>query len=229
MAWTVTVKTWITGEIVTAAQFNTELKDRFQHLFDNLLPCGSIVPFAGSVAPSFYLLCQGQGASTTAWPTLFGLIGYTYGGSGTTFNMPDLKGRSPVGVGLGAGMTLTRTLAAAFGAEAVATPLLQHAHSFTDNGHSHAITDPLHDHGVDNGDTGNRVVVSHGSGVDFLHSSGTGGTGTPITVSTINAAGTGVSNQVNGTGISIHNNGAAGATHSTFQPSLALNFLIKAI
>jgi microcystin-dependent protein len=143
MAWTVSIKTWITGEIVTAAQLNTELKDRAQHLFDNLLPCGSVVPFAGSIAPSFYLFCNGQGAATTAWPTLFGLIGYTYGGSGTTFNMPDLKGRVPVGAGAGAGLT-TRTLASIFGAENVATPLPQHAHGVSDPGHGHG--NDAHDH-----------------------------------------------------------------------------------
>jgi microcystin-dependent protein len=223
MAWTVSIKTWITGEIVTAAQLNTELKDRAQHLFDNLLPCGSVVPFAGSIAPSFYLFCNGQGAATTAWPTLFGLIGYTYGGSGTTFNMPDLKGRVPVGAGAGAGLT-TRTLASIFGAENVATPLPQHAHGVSDPGHGHG--NDAHDHHND-GANGNVFAISIGSGTDGVVSSGTPGRTNFITYTSEDSVTIGIHS--GGSNIGIQNNGTPGATHSVVQPSLALNYLIKAI
>jgi microcystin-dependent protein len=56
--------------------------------------------FAGSSAPSGYLLCDGTAVNRTTYATLFGIIGTTYGvGNGsTTFNLPNLKGRVPVGL-----------------------------------------------------------------------------------------------------------------------------------
>lgn len=58
---------------------------------------GIISQFAGSVAPSGYLLCDGQSVSTTTFADLFAVIGYTYGGSDASFNVPNLQGRIPVG------------------------------------------------------------------------------------------------------------------------------------
>lgn len=62
-------------------------------------PIGSIQVFAGSTAPAGYFLCQGQSISRTTYADLFAIIGTTYGaGDGsTTFNLPNLKGRVPVG------------------------------------------------------------------------------------------------------------------------------------
>lgn len=60
-----------------------------------LMPTGVIMPFAGTVAPSGYLLCYGQAVSRTMYAALFGVISTTFGsGDGaTTFNLPDLRGR----------------------------------------------------------------------------------------------------------------------------------------
>jgi microcystin-dependent protein len=62
-------------------------------------PSGVISQFAGSVAPAGYLLCDGAAVSRTSYSSLFGTIGTAYGaGNGTTtFNLPNLKGRVPVG------------------------------------------------------------------------------------------------------------------------------------
>lgn len=56
---------------------------------------GMIIPFAGSSAPTGFLLCGGQAVSRNTYATLFGIIGTTYGvGDGSsTFNLPDLQGR----------------------------------------------------------------------------------------------------------------------------------------
>lgn len=70
----------------------------------NLTPTGTILPYAGSVAPSTsWLLCNGQAVSRSTYSALYSLIGITYGaGDGiTTFNLPDLRGRTIVGVGTG--------------------------------------------------------------------------------------------------------------------------------
>lgn len=64
-----------------------------------LNPTGAIVQFAGATAPTGYLLCDGSAISRTTYATLFTAISTTYGsGDGsTTFNLPNLKGKVPVG------------------------------------------------------------------------------------------------------------------------------------
>jgi len=59
-----------------------------------LNPVGSVTAYASSTAPTGWLLCNGALASTTVYSALFALIGYTYGGSGLNFKLPDLSGRS---------------------------------------------------------------------------------------------------------------------------------------
>lgn len=64
---------------------------------DSSVPPGAMMQFAGSSAPSGWLLCAGQSLSATTYAALFAVIGYTYGGSGGSFSLPDLRGRVPVG------------------------------------------------------------------------------------------------------------------------------------
>lgn len=63
-------------------------------------PVGSITMFAGSTAPSGYLICDGSAISRTDYADLFTVLGTNYGtGDGsTTFNLPNLKGKVPVGL-----------------------------------------------------------------------------------------------------------------------------------
>lgn len=69
-------------------------------LQDTLLPIGTIMQFGGSAAPTDFLLCQGQAVSRDTYADLFAIIGSSYGnGNGTTtFNVPDLQSRVPVGL-----------------------------------------------------------------------------------------------------------------------------------
>lgn len=62
-------------------------------------PTGSVMSYAGAVAPSGWLLCDGSAVSRTDYAALFDVLGAAYGaGNGTTtFNLPNLKGRTPVG------------------------------------------------------------------------------------------------------------------------------------
>lgn len=62
-------------------------------------PAGAILPYAGSSAPSGYLLCDGSAVSRTTYAALFTVVGTTYGvGDGsTTFNLPDLRAKVPAG------------------------------------------------------------------------------------------------------------------------------------
>lgn len=68
-----------------------------------LAPTGTVSMFAGASAPSFWLMCDGSAVSRTTYATLFGVISTTYGvGDGsTTFNLPNLRGRSIIGAGAG--------------------------------------------------------------------------------------------------------------------------------
>lgn len=64
------------------------------------LPVGAILPFGSTTIPDNWLLCNGQEVSRTDYYQLFDVIGTTYGaGDGfTTFKLPDLQGRIPVGL-----------------------------------------------------------------------------------------------------------------------------------
>jgi microcystin-dependent protein len=83
-------------------------------------PTGTVHMFAGVVGmiPNGYLLCDGSAINRVTFGKLFGVIGVTWGvGDGsTTFNLPDLRSRSPVGAGQGSGLT-NRVLATTFGEE----------------------------------------------------------------------------------------------------------------
>jgi microcystin-dependent protein len=63
------------------------------------LPAGAVIPFAGTVSPSGWLLCYGQAVSRVTYGALFAAVSTTYGaGDGsTTFNVPDLRGRAVAG------------------------------------------------------------------------------------------------------------------------------------
>jgi microcystin-dependent protein len=68
---------------------------------ERLLPVGAILPYIGSSAPSYFKLCDGSAISRTTYAALYAIIGTTYGtGDGsTTFNLPDLRNRIPLGSG----------------------------------------------------------------------------------------------------------------------------------
>lgn len=66
---------------------------------------GIIKIFAGNFAPRGWQFCQGQTLNIAQNSALYSLLGIVYGGNGTTtFNLPDLSGRVPVGQGTGAGL-----------------------------------------------------------------------------------------------------------------------------
>jgi microcystin-dependent protein len=67
---------------------------------------GEVKIFGFNFAPRGYATCQGQILSIAQNTALFSLLGTTYGGNGqTTFALPDLQGRSPIGQGSGPGLS----------------------------------------------------------------------------------------------------------------------------
>jgi microcystin-dependent protein len=61
------------------------------------VPVGATILWWGA-PPTGWLDCSGQNISKTTYPELFAVIGYTYGGSGDTFNLPNTAGRTVFGL-----------------------------------------------------------------------------------------------------------------------------------
>lgn len=81
----------------------------WQYLNPPSVSPGVVSDFAGSSAPFGYLLCDGTSYPTATYPDLFAAIGYTWGGSGANFNVPDLGGRVTIGPGGDIGLSLGET------------------------------------------------------------------------------------------------------------------------
>ena len=80
---------------------------------------GEIRPVPYNFAPRGWAFCNGQILPINQNTALFSLIGTTFGGNGqTTFALPDLRGRVPLGVGSGPGLA-PRTLGERAGSESV--------------------------------------------------------------------------------------------------------------
>ena len=89
------------GSVLTASKYNQEVVENGRFY----LPTGALVPYVGATAPDAqFLLCDGAAVSRSTYADLFDVCGTTYGaGNGsTTFNVPDLRGRVPIGAGTGA-------------------------------------------------------------------------------------------------------------------------------
>jgi microcystin-dependent protein len=88
--------------------------------------------FGGNFAPRSWAMCNGQILAISQNTALFSLLGTTYGGNGqTTFALPDLRGRVPVGMGTGPGLSKYE-LAQVGGTETATLTiqnLTQHTHS----------------------------------------------------------------------------------------------------
>jgi microcystin-dependent protein len=75
------------------------------------IPVGTIIAFAGAVAPRGYLLCDGTAYSRITYEDLYSVIGTLYGSmDGATFKVPDLRGEFLRGVDNGRGVDTGRAL-----------------------------------------------------------------------------------------------------------------------
>ena len=112
---------------------------------DAFLPIGMMTPFAGAAAPAGWALCDGALKSTTdpVYAALFAVIQYTYGGSGGSFNLPNMKGRAPFGLDPAA--PINNNLAGAGGSRDAT--LVTHSHDIG-HGHGHTISATSNNHDV---------------------------------------------------------------------------------
>jgi microcystin-dependent protein len=98
-----------------------------------LVPAGTIVQTAAINEPAGWFTCDGRSLDTRQYSDLFAAIGFAYGGSGTSFNIPDTQGRVIVGSGNGSGLT-TRNVGDRGGEEAhtlSVNEMPSHSHSLT--------------------------------------------------------------------------------------------------
>tara|TARA_R110002072_G_scaffold302710_2_gene487692 strand:+ start:226474 stop:226992 length:519 start_codon:yes stop_codon:yes gene_type:complete len=108
---------------------------------------GQVIMFGGNFAPRGWAFCDGQLLSIAQNTALFSILGTTYGGDGrTTFGLPDLRGRIPMGEGNGPGLT-PRALGAKTGKETnilnvTQLPSHNHTASVQVNTDAAATTDP---------------------------------------------------------------------------------------
>lgn len=120
------------GAVGWAAQVNQNFSAIESAINENT-PTGVIQMFGGASAPTGWLLCDGTAVSRTTYADLFNVLGTTFGprNGSTTFNLPDLRGRSPLGAGQGTGLT-NRTRGQTLGEEAhslTVAELAQHNHT----------------------------------------------------------------------------------------------------
>ncbi len=92
-------------------------------------PAGAVMAYAGSVFPTGWLKCDGTSYSTATYPDLFAAIGYTYGGGGGSFNVPDMRGRTVAAPDDGAG--LLTVFSAVLGAVAGSEEQGPHTHTYS--------------------------------------------------------------------------------------------------
>jgi len=172
------------------------------------VPTGTLLPFAGSSAPLGYLLADGSSYSTTTYAALFNVIGYTFGGSGSSFNVPDLRGRVAAGNDSATGRLnnsgqFTNAGPGSVGGEAAHTLVTGEMPS-----HSHGVNDSGHAHNQEPGTVVNNGGDSSPSGA--VGSNGVSGGATEAAT----------------TGISIQSAGG-GSAHNNVQPTLIVNYIIK--
>lgn len=182
--------------------------------------------FGGNFAPLGWQFCQGQSMSISEYTALYAIIGTYYGGNGqTTFNLPDLRSRIPVGTGTGPGLQPVST-GEAWGSEGVTltasqTPMHTHNASVTGGGGSATFTATLY--GV-NGTGGLDSPANNILGEDTISS--TTSYATSGTLSEMNAGEAVVTNLYGA--LPMVTVGVTGGSqpHSNIQPVLAVNYII---
>ena len=214
------------GDYVTTRNLTIGVRDR-------LVPVGSLLDFAGSAAPSGYLLCDGSVVTRDTYPALFAVVSTTYntgGEAGYQFRLPDLRGRMAVGVGTDgtASNAVSRTLAAAGGDTRLQTHThVQDSHTHTQNAHTH--TQDAHGHdlgggqsfGMDFGGNGG-AIATFGVSVGIINTNTYQGPYS-ATANTATNQNTTATNQ----NTTATNQNAGSGTGENMPPFVTLNKIIK--
>lgn len=199
-------------------------------------PAGIIMPFAGTVAPQGYLLCDGSAVSRTTYATLYAVIGDTFGaGDGSsTFNVPDLSGRVPLGV------SQAHALGTTGGSETVTlteSELPAHVHQVPQHGHantigattpafSHTITQPVFKYNKPN--TGGQGGTLSGPTASYNSTNtATATRSTNVAVSAHAAAECTMSGSVSNAAAFDSDTEGGNLAHNNMQPFIAMTYIIS--
>jgi microcystin-dependent protein len=193
-----------------------------------LPPSGALMPYAGTTAPSGWLLAQGQPVPRTgSTANLFAVCGITYGsGDGvTTFNLPDLRGRVVAGVDGGVGRLTTNTMSSQAlggtgGSETETLTLSQIPTGIQSANGSQAIT-------VYPGGNSGVFAPTSGGGAFGLEPAPTT-SGNQVIVATGGVGSLTNQNSFSApNSISVTSDNTGGAPHPNVQPTIELNYIIK--
>ncbi len=170
----------------------------------NIPPPGLISPYGGATAPTGWLLCDGSAVSRATYSALFAVVSTVYGvgDNATTFNVPDLRGRIPIGVGTGTGGG-----ASGVGAPTGGSALTGIGRATWKGEETHVLT------------TGELAAHSHRVLLDS-------GTSTKDAVARNQSSGTPVYSQSGDSGDYIESTGSNTA-HNNIQPVMGVQYLIK--
>lgn len=215
---------WVTTNATNVVAIEDLREQRCEEIRVISLPSVQSPWVAGDTKESFrnspepgWLFCHGQSLNRFDYPALFSAIGYTHGGSGNIFNLPDCRGRVLVGAGTGSGLS-AYALGAKGGAESVRIDVSQmpnhahgvddpgHNHAIVDSGHTHSINDPSHNHSVN--DPGHNHPSANYRRVALEGAKGNGGAELSqvvgdVLATIVQAATTGISIISSVTGISV--------------------------
>jgi microcystin-dependent protein len=136
-------------------------------------PVGTVSMYVAATAPSGWKLCDGSSLSTTTYSRLFAVIGYTYGGSGANFTVPDFRGIYPKGAG-----TTNRAAGVNANGTAYAATLGTYSQDKM-QGHKHALASgqaPLGDSTGKTADTGSGLPIGSASTINVPITDGSNGT-----------------------------------------------------
>ena len=157
-----------------------------------IMPAGSVIPYAGTSAPTGFLFCDGSSVSRSTYADLFAVIGTEYGtpDDGSTFKLPDLRGRVVAGKDDMGGSSANRltdqsgglngdTLGGTGGSEThtlTTAQLASHTHSFSDTDSITAMTFLNDGLGVNRGGSG-QSSSSNSISVSISGTTGSKGSG----------------------------------------------------
>lgn len=175
---------------------------------------GEIIMFSGSDEPQDWLFCDGRAISRQTFEELFAVIGTTFGaGDGeTTFNIPDFKGRFPIGTGaISAGDSAAESYWGGATAGSVNVPLGQRAgeawHTLTTN----QMPSHIHKFQRQQWYSADSEVSGTTSGSIYSWKSGTGGT---------------TSKAYNNSNTEMYGPTGGGQAHNNMTPFIGINFII---